>query len=398
MDHQNFQNLSSDLSAVLESELFGATGYLEKLTHALYQSSEIHELEQVSIITEDFICDTEEFLKENILTPEWSQSLDQKREDRNFSSITKFIEVTKGLICSLIRLKLDPLRTLEMTTQYINLVYEYSYHLHELITLTSDMDIPYPRINLIEIKSSGPDFYFDYDNFEPFQNDQKEPHLPPLPLFYLNPEKVKQAVSETGYSPISDLTRRGETINSIETQRQKKHDQLITLGHQSIFQKKYYQAQELFEKALALKETPEALTLLGWVFSLIGQIDKAKSSCLKAIKKNPNYGPPYNDLGSYLLNEGEVEESLRWFQLAKKCSEYQSREYPYINAGRAYMAKKEYKKALDEFHQALALAPYHHQLKETINKLKKSLSASQVRKKFHESMHQKHESNDQHLT
>lgn len=105
----------------------------------------------------------------------------------------------------------------------------------------------------------------------------------------------------------------------------------------------------------------------------MAQNEKAKSYCLKAIQKDPDYGPPYNDMGTYLLDENHVKESLKWFALAKKCSNYQNREYPYINSGRAYMALQQFDKALEEFSQALAYAPLHEELHETVKKLKQNI-------------------------
>jgi len=115
------------------------------------------------------------------------------------------------------------------------------------------------------------------------------------------------------------------------------------------------------------------LTLIGWVYSILGNSEQAKNSCLRAIQVNPEYGPAYNDLGSYLLAEGEINESFKWFDLAKKAPIYHNREYPYINAGRAYMIKKDYKMALVEFNTALTLAPFHQELQQTIDRLKNSL-------------------------
>ena len=94
---------------------------------------------------------------------------------------------------------------------------------------------------------------------------------------------------------------------------------------------------------------------------------------LKGDPKGSRLRTPYNDLGTYLLTQGEIEESLKWFSLAKKAINYQNREYPYINSGRAWMAKKNFEKALDEFSKALTLAPFHEELHQTVEKLKRTL-------------------------
>ena len=125
---------------------------------------------------------------------------------------------------------------------------------------------------------------------------------------------------------------------------------------------------------MSYRECAEIVTLVGWVQSLLGENEKAKNMCMKAISLDPDYGPPYNDLGTVLLNEGQLEESLKWFELAKKAPKYQNKEYPYINAGRAYMMVKNYDKAMIEFEKALSICPENEDLRETVAKIEKSLS------------------------
>src|SRR5205085_12203391 len=102
-----------------------------------------------------------------------------------------------------------------------------------------------------------------------------------------------------------------------------------------IAQKNFEEAKNQFFKARNYKDCAEVLTLIGWTYSLLENLREAKSYCMKAIQKDTQYGPAYNDFGNYILNEGQVRESLRWFELAKRAHNYQNREYPYINAGRA---------------------------------------------------------------
>ncbi|MGZ3809950.1 MAG: hypothetical protein ACXVCE_17835, partial [Bacteriovorax sp.] len=152
-----------------------------------------------------------------------------------------------------------------------------------------------------------------------------------------------------------------------------KYDQFIHRGHYFIAQKNYQEAKSSFYKARNYKDCAEILTLIGWTYSLLDDIKEAKSYCLKAIQKDTQYGPAYNDFGNYILNEGQVRESLRWFELAKRAHNYQNREYPYINAGRAYILLKQYEEGLREFSLALTLAPHHEELHETVTKLKNNL-------------------------
>ena len=102
----------------------------------------------------------------------------------------------------------------------------------------------------------------------------------------------------------------------------------------------------------------------------MGDFTKAKEFCFEAIKKDPDYGNPYNDIGSYLLSEGKIKESFSWFALAKKAKYYLNREFPYINAAKAHLMQQNYRGALNEFMEALILVPYHKELQKTVNRLK----------------------------
>ena len=115
---------------------------------------------------------------------------------------------------------------------------------------------------------------------------------------------------------------------------------------------------------------------MAWSYSLLDDRTQAKAYCLKAVEVDSQYGSAYNDFGNYILSEGQVKESLRWFELAKRAQNYQNREYPYINAGRAYVLLKDFEQALTEFSLALTIAPNHHELHETVSKLKNSLEQS----------------------
>lgn len=171
---------------------------------------------------------------------------------------------------------------------------------------------------------------------------------------------------------------RQTSLVSLSGQREKKYEDLIQKAHQWISNKEHDLARETLMRALNFKETAEAYNLIGWTYSLDSDFEKAKNFSLKAIQTDPAYGAPYNDLGSYLLAEGNVNESLKWFELAKNSRNYQNREYPFINAGRAYMGQRKYDKALEEFSMALTLAPHNEELHNTVQRIKETLNKSDL--------------------
>jgi Tfp pilus assembly protein PilF len=170
-----------------------------------------------------------------------------------------------------------------------------------------------------------------------------------------------------------ESTDKNSGLVFLQMRREEKYDYYLHKGHYSIAQKNYEEAKAHFYRARNYKETAEVLTLLAWSYSLLDDRAQAKAYCLKAVELDSQYGPAYNDFGNYILAEGKVEESLRWFELAKRAHNYQNREYPYINAGRAYVLLKDFERALTEFSLALTIAPHHHELHDTVAKLKISL-------------------------
>jgi len=79
-----------------------------------------------------------------------------------------------------------------------------------------------------------------------------------------------------------------------------------------------------------------------------------------------------------LILEGKILESIKWFEQAKRALNYPQREYPYINAGRAYVMLDQFEDALREFSLALALAPHNNELHNTIIKLKSSILSQTI--------------------
>ena len=60
----------------------------------------------------------------------------------------------------------------------------------------------------------------------------------------------------------------------------------------------YGRAIELYRRSIAAYPTAEAHTFLGWVYSFQRRYDEAIDECLKAISVDPDFGNPYNDIGS----------------------------------------------------------------------------------------------------
>ncbi len=116
-------------------------------------------------------------------------------------------------------------------------------------------------------------------------------------------------------------------------------------------------AKELYARSIRVFPTAEAYTFRGWAFSLEGRVDEAIDECKKAISVDPSFGNPYNDIGSYLMTLGRMEEAVDWLEKAKVAPRYEPRHFPYMNLGRLYAARGEVSKAIAEFEGALKECP-----------------------------------------
>lgn len=333
--------MNKNLTHILIGEVHSAAGYLERIFHVamdvmpygntpeLKTALATTYFELTTVLEDQFFALS---LKSNTAYPHSGRELRQK------------ILQCSQLVENALKLDINPGKVLSLCTQYINVLYNSAYQLHLLAFKLTSLDIQYPRLNLIEAE-------------EVYSKELSKGFF----RFRLPEEKLAQLSSDT------------TEIISLKVERERKHHQLLQKAQEALFSKDNNLAINLLNKARNLIETAEVLTLIGWSYSQQKELEKAKTFCLKAIQLDPNYGPPYNDLGNFLLQEGQINESLKWFNLAKKTSHFQNKEYPYINAGRAYIMKKDYQLALEEFSIALTIAPHLDELHQTVERLRHGL-------------------------
>lgn len=115
----------------------------------------------------------------------------------------------------------------------------------------------------------------------------------------------------------------------------------------------------LYKRSIATFPTAEAYTFLGWTYSMMGRTEEAIAMCHKAIETDPTYGNPYNDIGAYLIDQEKWEEAIPWLEKATQAPRYQTRQFPYMNLGRAHQNLGRYKTAVQHYKQALAEEPFY---------------------------------------
>ena len=115
------------------------------------------------------------------------------------------------------------------------------------------------------------------------------------------------------------------------------------------------QADILYGRSIGLYPTAEAYTFSGWCRSFRQEWDEAIELCERAIEIDEEYGNPYNDIGAYLIQKGEIEKSIPWLEKALKAERYACPFFAYYNLGQVFeelgdleLAEDHYRCALEE--------------------------------------------------
>jgi Tfp pilus assembly protein PilF len=116
-------------------------------------------------------------------------------------------------------------------------------------------------------------------------------------------------------------------------------------------------AAERYQASISCHATAEAHTFLGWTYSFQDRLDDAIDECKKAIAVDPEFGNPYNDIGSYLFKQGKLDEAIPWLKRAIAAKRYEPRHFPHCNLGRIYWAQGLIKHAIAEFERAIEIDP-----------------------------------------
>jgi tetratricopeptide (TPR) repeat protein len=156
-----------------------------------------------------------------------------------------------------------------------------------------------------------------------------------------------------------------------------RHDEAWTLLQQAYHAQMagdYDRAIELYKSSLELFPTAEAHTFLGWTYHFQGKIDEAIAECKRAIEVDPEFGNPYNDIGSYLIQLAKYDEAIPWLEQAITAPRYDPRHFPYFNLGRAYAAKGMLSKAREYFNESLRIEPRYELARQAVESLRRMVN------------------------
>jgi Tfp pilus assembly protein PilF len=135
--------------------------------------------------------------------------------------------------------------------------------------------------------------------------------------------------------------------------------QLWEQGTERLMEGRAEEALALFEASIAIRPTAEGHTFRGWAASHLGRFAEAIEDCKRAIEVDPDFGNPYNDIGVYLMELGQLEEAIPWLEQAKLAPRYEPRHFPYSNLGTIYERTGRWQAAMREYQAALEIEPRH---------------------------------------
>ena len=136
----------------------------------------------------------------------------------------------------------------------------------------------------------------------------------------------------------------------------------------------YEEAIKLYQRSIATYPTAEAHTFLGWVYSFQQRYDEAIEECLEAIRVDETFGNPYNDIGSYLVAQGDLYNSVKWFKRALLAPRYESYAFPHMNLARVYEQRGRLLEAARHYGLALEQESGYTQAAKALRKLQAKLN------------------------
>ena len=331
----------SNLNALVLAELYTATDYIERLCHAYSGGSVGFPLN----LGDDYLEDIyEEMGKKIFITRKGSFARDT---DINIGKIVDTTHHVSEICKAMVGLNFDSVGSAFKIARIINIMYRYGYCFHLYAYKTNIHPIAVPSPPLADV----------------FKTDCRESGIG---LFGLCLEKLENAfVSGGGYS-----------LYAFQEQRERRYRDMLGESRRLEEVGALDEAEALLLKLRNVKESGEMWGLLARIQFRKGNKELAKEYCWKGIRKDPDYGPPYTDFGHYWLEEGNIAEALKWFELAKQCIRYPQRHEAYISCGHIYKKQKKYFLALEQFRIALDMKPFNNDLREDVEELELLFSSS----------------------
>ncbi|MDX1440767.1 MAG: tetratricopeptide repeat protein, partial [Rubricoccaceae bacterium] len=149
-------------------------------------------------------------------------------------------------------------------------------------------------------------------------------------------------------------------------------ERLYNTGYVLTMLGQYEAALSFYQRSIEIQPPAEAYTFLGWTYSHMGDNERAIEEAEKAIRIDPDFGNPYNDIGVYLMEQGKDDDAIPYLKKAMRAKRYCCYQFPHFNLGRIYVKKKKYKEAIDEFKKSLERDPDYLPARQALEMLAES--------------------------
>jgi len=131
----------------------------------------------------------------------------------------------------------------------------------------------------------------------------------------------------------------------------------VLLGITESPEKSMAKAMELIKKAISLDETDAAAHgVLGYMYTMMGQHDKAIVEAERSVSLNPNDASNLTRLSFVLNNTGRAEEAISLLKSVRRLNPTPPQAY-YVHLSTAYRLTGQYKEAIETAKEALKHVP-----------------------------------------
>ncbi len=132
----------------------------------------------------------------------------------------------------------------------------------------------------------------------------------------------------------------------------------ILLGVTDSPEKSMAKATQLIKKAIVLDDSePDAHSVLGYLYTMMGQHDKAIAEAEQSVSLNPNAFGNLVRLSFILLNSGRLEEAISVLKNARRLSPFAPTQAYFLHLTMAYRLTGQYKEAIETAKEALQHVP-----------------------------------------
>jgi TolB-like protein/class 3 adenylate cyclase/Tfp pilus assembly protein PilF len=135
----------------------------------------------------------------------------------------------------------------------------------------------------------------------------------------------------------------------------------VLLGTTDSPEQSMAKARELIKKAIALDDSePDAHAVLGYMYTMMGQHDKAIAEVERAVSLNPNSVGSLGRQGFVLLNAGRPGEAISVIKNYRRLSPSYTTQATFVHLAMAYRLTEQYKEAIETAKEALKHVPNNH--------------------------------------